>query len=146
MFVSSDKRADRRPTAGQAIERLGDQSGCSETRLACESKNEGRPTWTSRSLSGRELRYPGDWSKQTVVAILGGANIDVTAGAGPDAHLTFVGILGGAKLRVQKGSRITTNGFSFLGGRKVDVEPGDGPAIRIDAWTFFGGTEVTDRY
>jgi len=44
-----------------------------------------------------------------------------------------------------KGSRITTNGFSFLGGRKVDVEPGDGPAIRIDAWTFFGGIEVIDR-
>jgi hypothetical protein len=93
-------------------------------------------------LSGRELRYPADWTKQTVVAILGGAAIDASAGAGPDARLTFVGILGGAKLRVQTGSRITTSGFSLLGGRKVDVQPGDGPAIRIAAWTFLGGVEV----
>jgi hypothetical protein len=96
-------------------------------------------------LSGRELRFPGDWTKQTVVAILGGASIDATAGAGADAQLTFVGILGGAKLRVQRGSRVTTNGFSLLGGRKVDVQPGDGPSIRIDAWTFLGGVEVSDR-
>jgi hypothetical protein len=95
-------------------------------------------------LSGRELRSPGDWTMQTVVAILGGATIDASAGAGPDAQLTFVGILGGAKLRVQKGSRITTNGFNLLGGRKVDVEPGDGPAMRLNAWTFLGGVEVVD--
>jgi hypothetical protein len=96
-------------------------------------------------LSGRELRYSGDWTEQTVVAILGGASIDLSAGAGPDARLTFVGILGGAKLRVQKGSRVTTNGFSLLGGRKVDVEPGDGPAIRVNAWTFLGGVEIVDH-
>ena len=97
-------------------------------------------------LAGREITLPAGWTKQTLVSLLGGANVDARAAPGEGATLTFVGVLGGAKVVVPEGSRVTIGGFAFLGGRKVSVASSEqGPAIRVIAYSLLGGLEVTDR-
>ena len=37
-----------------------------------------------------------DWTRETAVSILGDVRLDASAGAGPDAKLTFIGIFRGS--------------------------------------------------
>ncbi len=97
-------------------------------------------------LSGRRTTLPEGWTKQTIVAVLGGADVDASAAPGEAAGITFVGIFGGAKITVARGARVSLAGFSFLGGRKVDVQSSpDGPSVRVVAYTVLGGLEIRDR-
>ncbi len=97
-------------------------------------------------LSGRRSTLPAGWAKQTIVAVLGGADVDASATPAEGASITFVGIFGGAKITVARGARVSLAGFSFLGGRKVDVQSSpDGPAVRVTAYTVLGGVEIRDR-
>ena len=88
---------------------------------------------------------PG-WTKQTVVAILGGGDIDLTSSPpGDGARLTAVAVLGGVEIVVQPGTRVTMSGLSLFGGRSVTVQPGDGPEIALRAVAILGGVEVKER-
>ncbi|HSK17462.1 MAG TPA: hypothetical protein VK915_15000 [Gaiellaceae bacterium] len=88
---------------------------------------------------------PG-WTRETVVALLGGAKLDLTESPpGPSARLTAIAILGGVEILVPPGSRVSTSGLSLLGGRSVRVTPGDGPEMRLRLVSFLGGVEVKEN-
>lgn len=95
---------------------------------------------------GKRPFAPG-WKKESVVAVLGGGEIDVTSSPpSPDgAQLTVVAVLGGVELSVPHGSRISMSGLSLLGGRETKIEPGDGPEIAVRAIAVLGGVEVKER-
>jgi hypothetical protein len=87
---------------------------------------------------------PG-WTKETLLAIFGGGEVDLTtAPPGEDARLTVVAILGGIDLYVLPGSRISLSGLSLFGGRDINVTPGDGPSFRLRAFAFLGGVDVKE--
>jgi hypothetical protein len=87
---------------------------------------------------------PG-WTKETIVALLGGAKVDLTESPpGPAARLTAIAILGGVEIVVPAGSRVSTGGMSFLGGRSVRVTPGHGPELRMRLVALLGGIEVKE--
>jgi hypothetical protein len=90
--------------------------------------------------------FPPGWTKETVVAILGGADLDLTSSPPvPGARLTAVAILGGVKILVAPGTRVSLSGFGLLGGREVNVsQQGDGPEVNMNLWTFLGGIEVKE--
>jgi hypothetical protein len=97
-------------------------------------------------LSGRQSTLPEGWTKHTIVAVFGGAEIDARATPADGASLKFVGVFGGARVTVARGARVSLSGFSLLGGRKVDVESSpDGPSIPVTAYTVLGGIEIRDR-
>jgi hypothetical protein len=97
-------------------------------------------------LSGLKRPIPAGWTKETLVTILGGVDLDFSSSPpGQDAHLTVVTILGGVKILVAPGTRVALSGFSLLGGREVKVtQSGDGPEIRMNLWAFLGGIEVKE--
>ena len=85
---------------------------------------------------------PG-WRRETAIALLGGGDLDLAAATpADDARLTAIAVFGGIDVRVPAGARIAMSGFSLLGGREVKVPPGDGPTIRIRAVAIFGGVTV----
>lgn len=90
--------------------------------------------------------FPPGWTKETLIALLGGADLDLTSSPpGPDARLTVVAILGGVKILVAPGTHVSLSGFSLLGGREVSVsQQGDGPEIKMNLWAFLGGIEVKE--
>jgi glucose/arabinose dehydrogenase len=95
-------------------------------------------------LGGRKVRLPEGWTKQTLVTLFGGADVDARATPGEGARLTIVAILGGARVLAPDGARVTVGGFAFLGGRRVDVQSRpDGPEIRLVGYSVLGGIEVT---
>lgn len=97
-------------------------------------------------LGGRRVKLPVGWTKQRVVSVLGGAEIDAGATPGEGATLRIVSVLAGAKVVVPEGANVSLGGIAILGGRKVDVSPrADGPQIRIAAHSLLGGLRVTDR-
>jgi hypothetical protein len=96
-------------------------------------------------FSGRKARLADGWWKQTIVSILGGADVDARATPGQGARLTVVAVLGGVRVRVPAGARIKAGGFGFLGGRNVNVESKpDGPQIRLRAFSVLGGIDVSE--
>jgi hypothetical protein len=97
-------------------------------------------------LSGLKRPIPAGWTKETLVTILGGVDLDFSSSPpADDARLTVVTILGGVKIRVAPGTRVALSGFSLLGGREVKVtQSGDGPVISMNLWAFLGGIEVKE--
>ena len=93
----------------------------------------------------RRPLQPG-WTKETVVAVLGGGDVDLSASPpGPDPRLTAVAVLGGVNVIVPPGTRVSMSGFGLFGGRALDVsQRGDGPEIRLSLWTVFGGVKVRE--
>jgi hypothetical protein len=90
--------------------------------------------------------FPPGWTHETVVAILGGAELDLSGSPpGEDAFLRAVAILGGVKILVPPGTRVSVAGFGLLGGREVKVsQAGEGPAIKMSLWAFLAGVEVKE--
>jgi predicted membrane protein len=87
---------------------------------------------------------PG-WSKETVVAVLGGGDLDLRSSPPADgATLRIVAILGGVAVIVPPGTRVSLSGLSLFGGCSVQVEPGDGPQLSVSATAIFGGVDVKD--
>jgi hypothetical protein len=93
----------------------------------------------------RRSLQPG-WRRETVVAVLGGGDLDLSASPpGPDPRLTAVAFLGGVKIIVPPGTRVAMSGFGLFGGRDVTVsQRGDGPEIRMSLWAIFGGVKVQE--
>ena len=96
-------------------------------------------------LGDRRATLPAGWTTETILLVLGDAQIDASAEPDRGAKVTFIALAGEAVIRVPPGSRVTGGGISLLGDRKIDVSPGDGPEIRVDAYTFFGDLRITDR-
>jgi hypothetical protein len=97
-------------------------------------------------FAGRKITLPVGWTKQRLVAILGGAQVDATAAPGQGAVLRVLTILGGAEVLVPEGARVTVGGLALLGGRTVEVSSReDGPEIRLVAYTLLGGLRVRDK-
>ena len=97
-------------------------------------------------VGDRRSTLPVDWTKETAIAILGDATLDASAGAGPQASLTFVGIGSDLELRVPAGSRVRESGFSLIGDRQIEVSPGQGPEISIRVFGLFNDVKVTDQF
>ncbi len=95
-------------------------------------------------LGDRQATLSADWTRETIVSVLGDTRIDASAGAGTGAKVTFIALAGEAVIRVPPGSRVTGGGFSLFGDRKIDVSSNDGPEIRVDAYTLFGDLQVSD--
>jgi hypothetical protein len=90
--------------------------------------------------------FPPGWTKETVVAILGGGDLDLSnSPAGPHARLTAVAILGGVKVILAPGTHVSVSGAGILGGREVKVsQTGDGPEVKMNLWAILGGIEVSE--
>jgi hypothetical protein len=97
-------------------------------------------------LGGFEKRpFAPGWSKETVVAVLGGGELDLRSSPPADgATLRIFAFLGGVEVVLPPGTRVSLGGLSVLGGRSVKVEPGDGPKLRIGATAILGGIEVKE--
>jgi hypothetical protein len=97
-------------------------------------------------FAGRKITLPAGWTKQRLVAIFGGAQVDASAPPGAGAVLRMLTILGGAEVRVPNGARVTVGGLALLGGRRVEVRSDpEGPEIRLVAFTVLGGLRVRDE-
>ncbi len=89
--------------------------------------------------------FPPGWTKETLVAILGGGEVDLSKSPpGPDAKLTAVAILGGMTIWVAEGTSVSMSGLGLFGGRSVKVTEGDGPVVHMGLWAVFGGIEVKE--
>lgn len=87
--------------------------------------------------------FPPGWRRETALALLGGGDLDLGASTpADDARLTAIAVFGGIDVRVPAGARIAMSGLSLFGGREVKVPPGDGPTIRIRAFAAFGGVTI----
>jgi hypothetical protein len=97
-------------------------------------------------FSGLRRPFPPGWTKETVIAIFGGGDLDLSSSPpGPDARLTAVAILSGIKILVAPGTRVSVSGFGLFGGREVKVsQRGDGPEVKMGLWAFLGGIEVKE--
>jgi hypothetical protein len=95
-------------------------------------------------FGGRRVALPHGWSRETVVAILGGAEIDATAPPSGDGLIRIFTFLGGAKVLVAREARVAMGGLALLGGGKSDVGPGepDGPSVALTGASILGGVEV----
>lgn len=97
-------------------------------------------------FSGLRRPFPPGWTKETVFAIFGGGDLDLSISPpGPDARLTAIAILSGITILVSPGTRVSVSGFGLFGGREVKVsQRGDGPEIKMSLWAFLGGIEVKE--
>jgi hypothetical protein len=88
---------------------------------------------------------PG-WKRETIVAVLGGGDIDLTESP-PDGEglLRVVAFLGGVDITVAPGTSVSLSGMSLFGGRSVNVQEGDGPRIKLNAIAIFGGVDVKEQ-
>lgn len=93
--------------------------------------------------SGGSTPPPG-WTRHTVVSLVGGATIDATSQPGEGATLRVFSLVGGAVIAVAPGTRVEQGGISIFGGSKnlVHAEP-DGPQIKIQVFSLFGGLRIT---
>lgn len=88
---------------------------------------------------------PPDWTRETAVSILGDVRLDASAGAGPDAKLTFIGIFGDLMVTVPVGSKVRTSGFTIFGDPRVEVSQGEGPEVSVQSYSLFGDVTITDQ-
>jgi len=88
---------------------------------------------------------PG-WTKETLVAVFGGGDVDLTASPPEgEGRLTALSLFGGIEIAVSPGTSVALSGLSLLGGRTVDVREGDGPRIKLKAIAILGGVAVKER-
>ena len=94
---------------------------------------------------GKRPLAPG-WKRETALALLGGGEFDLSdAPPGENARLIALAVLGGIKMRVAPGTKVTMQGFSFLGGRDALVAPGDGPELHAVAIAVLGGVRIEEK-
>ena len=107
----------------------------------------GETNWHLTLLGG--LAREGRWHtrRRTVsVALMGGADLDLTEAVIPDEGTTVVkvSLVGGLKLAVPAGTDVRVQGFSLIGRRRVDegeAAPG-APVVNIHAYGIIGGVKV----
>ena len=86
-----------------------------------------------------------DWTRETAVSILGDVHLDASAGAGPDAKLTFIGIFGDLMVTVPAATKVRTSGFTIFGDPRVEVSQGGGPEVIVQNYSLFGDVTITDQ-
>ena len=79
----------------------------------------------------RHISLPADWSKGKLVGILGDADVDATATAGPEASLTIVSVFADTTIRVPAGTRVRHRGLRIFGDRYLQVAAGTGPQLTL---------------
>ena len=91
--------------------------------------------------------FPPGWKKETVLAIFGGGDLDLSSSPpAPGAVLTGIAILGGIEIVVPPGTKVSVGGLGIFGGRDIRVsQTGEGPEIRMNLWAVLGGIEVRER-
>jgi Cell wall-active antibiotics response 4TMS YvqF len=107
----------------------------------------GETNWHVALLGG--LAREGRWQtrRRTVsVAIVGGADLDLTEAVIPDegTAVVKVSLVGGLKLAVPAGVDVRVKGFSLIGRRRIEegeVAPG-APVVNVHAYGIIGGVKV----
>ena len=85
--------------------------------------------------------------KTTVIAVMGGAHLDLRGAEieGASASISCISIMGGIDIVVPEGIDVEVSGFGLMGGVADQVKgpalPG-APALRIHAIAFMGGISV----
>lgn len=78
--------------------------------------------------------------------MFGGVTIDLRdARLDPEgARIDATAVFGGVEILVPKGWRVTTSGTPIMGGidNRTAGQTAEGPELRIDALTIFGGTDI----
>lgn len=89
------------------------------------------------------LRLP---ERSTIVAIMGGADIDLRRAHIEAAEVTITAwaIMGGVNVTLPPNVEADVNGFSLMGGRSDRTQPPAHPAalVRINAYSLMGGVNV----
>jgi hypothetical protein len=90
-------------------------------------------------------------SKATVVAVMGGVELDLRRAEIESSmvELTCITVMGGIEIVVPEGVEVDLTGFALMGGKSLNVRdtptrPG-APLIRIAGYAFMGGIEVRSR-
>jgi hypothetical protein len=116
--------------------------------MVMENRDQnGETRWHVALLGG--LARQGRWQmgRRTVsVALVGGADLDLTEAVIPDEGTTVVkvSLVGGLKLAVPAGTDVRVQGLSLIGRRRVeegDVTPG-APVVKVHAYSIIGGVKV----
>jgi hypothetical protein len=96
-------------------------------------------------FGNQRATLPPDWTRETAVSILGDVRLDASAGAGPDAKLTFIGILGDLTVMVSTATKVRTSGFTIFGDPRLEVSQGGGPEVSVQSFSLFGDVTITDQ-
>lgn len=87
---------------------------------------------------------PG-WSKETVIALLGSAKLDLSdKPPGPGATLTLIALLGSAEVIVPPGSQLSSSGIAFIGSRELKTDPREAPRIHTRLFAVLGVASVKE--
>jgi predicted membrane protein len=98
-------------------------------------------------LGGLRERVEGVAPDQIVqVALIGGANLDLSAATIPPAGTTIlkVAVVGGLDVTVPAGTRVEVSGFALIGPQRVvgGSTGADAAVVRIRHFGIFGGITV----
>jgi len=109
--------------------------------------------WIVGIMGGGDHR--GRWrvaSRCTVVNVMGGAHLDLTAATVEDleTEIRVFSLMGGSDIIVPHGVHVELSGFAFMGGNDLRVEeaappPPSAPVVRVRAYSVMGGTDVKRR-
>ena len=113
----------------------------------------GKPTrWMVSVMGGTDRRGRFRLGSRTaVVALMGGANIDLRHAEldGPDIEMVVVSMMGGANIVVPEGVEVELSGFAFMGGKGYkpgkQAPPPGAPLVRVRAFALMGGVSVITK-
>jgi hypothetical protein len=100
-------------------------------------------------LSFRDARLDDAGLTVAIVAIMGGANLDLRGvPAGVDVTIQVVAIMGGVDVTVDPDTTVVEEGVGLLGafddGSGIPQRP-DGPRVRLTGVAFMGGVSVNRK-
>jgi len=109
-------------------------------------------SWIVAVMSGSDRRRR--WrlaAKTTVVAVMGGANLDLRQAEleAAESELTIYAVMGGVNVIVPEGIDVDVSGIAVMGGKDVrvsdaPVRPG-APFVRIRVYAVMGGVSVRSK-
>jgi hypothetical protein len=104
-------------------------------------------SWHIVPLGGLERRVEGPAPDRIVHgALIGGADLDLTAATVPPAGTTIVkaSLVGGLDLRIPDGVRVELRGLALFGGQTISAGSAapDAPVVRVRHFGLVGGIKV----
>lgn len=151
-FAGRIERAYEAKTRDELEELTRDLPATTATAAAPERRQKPASRWIVSVLSGTEKRGRWRLARDTnVVCVMGGAELDLRNAEleDLDSTITVVAVMGGAEITVPEGVDVDVGGFAFLGGKEFrpakTAPPPSAPSLRIKAYAFLGGIEVTTR-
>src|SRR4051794_36938358 len=82
---------------------------------------------------------------RTLVAVIGGMDLDLGGGVSGDVTITKVSLIGGVDLTVPAGVLVEVHRFVLFGGKDVERDAAagpDAPLVRVRAFGLVGGVRV----